>query len=290
MRRALDAAVVDTYLDRLGLEREPPSADALRRLHERHVERVPYETLWIHEGEHWPIDPVTSAGRTATTARGGYCFHLNGGLAALLASLGYAVTLHVGGVHGPDGPSTEELTNHLVLLVGGLPTDSCPDGTWYVDVGLGDALHRPLPLAAGPSTQGPMTVTLEAVVPSAAAVGDWHLAHDPLGDFTGMSFGAAPVGIDAFTARHVRLSSSPDSPFVKVLSAQRRDLDRLDSVRGLVHSRTTAAGVAHVDLDRRADWLGVMGDVFGLAPEGDVDRLWDRLARGHERWVQAGRP
>ena len=36
----------DAYLDRLGLEAEPPSANGLRRLHRRHVEEVPYETLW----------------------------------------------------------------------------------------------------------------------------------------------------------------------------------------------------------------------------------------------------
>ena len=50
---ALDPALQSAYLTRLGLEAEPPSAGALQRLHMRHVERVPYETLWIQLGEPW---------------------------------------------------------------------------------------------------------------------------------------------------------------------------------------------------------------------------------------------
>src|SRR3954463_7693768 len=94
----------DAYLDRLGLDAEPPSADALRRLHRRQVERVPYETLWIHAGERWGIDPVEAMTRIALHGRGGYCYHLNGALGLLLRSLGYSVHGHVGGVHGADGP------------------------------------------------------------------------------------------------------------------------------------------------------------------------------------------
>lgn len=69
---------VEPYLRRLGLERELPSADALARLHKAHAERVSYETVWIHSGVTWPIDPAVSIQRVATTGRGGYCYHLNG--------------------------------------------------------------------------------------------------------------------------------------------------------------------------------------------------------------------
>ena len=102
-----------------------------------------------------PRPVPASAARIAATGRGGYCFHLNGALAALLSALGYSVSLHVGGVHGPEGPSVEWLTNHLVLGVAGLPSDACPDGLWYVDVGLGDAMHDPMPWVAGPVAAAP---------------------------------------------------------------------------------------------------------------------------------------
>src|SRR5438270_11139622 len=109
--------VIDLYLRRLGLEREPPSVPALHRLHRAHVERVPYETVWIHTGDRYSCSAEESLARIARTSRGGYCFHLNGAFSELLAALGYRVVRHVGGVHGPDGPSKQAMTNHLVLTV-----------------------------------------------------------------------------------------------------------------------------------------------------------------------------
>ena len=54
------------------------------------------------------------------------------------------------------------LTNHLVLTVADLPTNENPSGVWYVDAGLGDALHEALPLVAGEYEQGPFHLRLEA--------------------------------------------------------------------------------------------------------------------------------
>jgi hypothetical protein len=113
----LDANLRPAYLQRLGLEAEPPAVKALTRLHARHVERVACETLSIHAGETWDIDPLGAAERVALRGRGGYCFHLNGAFSELLASLGYEVTRHVGGVHRTDRPEPDLMTNHLVLTV-----------------------------------------------------------------------------------------------------------------------------------------------------------------------------
>ncbi|TML11858.1 MAG: hypothetical protein E6G39_12815 [Actinobacteria bacterium] len=74
----IDVGLRDAYLRRLGLEAEPPSVDALQRLHRRQVELIPYETLWMQSGERWGVDPVDSVARIALHGRGGYCYHLNG--------------------------------------------------------------------------------------------------------------------------------------------------------------------------------------------------------------------
>ena len=81
------------------------------------------------------------------------------------------------------------MTNHLVLQVHGLPTDDNPDGHWYADAGLGDALHEPLPLIAGRYRQGPFEFELAA---SDSPIADWRFHHHPLGTFTGMAFRAEP--------------------------------------------------------------------------------------------------
>lgn len=72
----MDGELQAAYLRRLGLEAEPPSIDALQRLHRRQVEQIPYETLWIHLGEAWNIDLAKALERVARQGRGGYCFHL----------------------------------------------------------------------------------------------------------------------------------------------------------------------------------------------------------------------
>src|SRR5206468_12044923 len=83
--------VIDAYLTRLGLERERPSAEALRRLHQAHVEQVPYETVWIHTGVHYGVSPKESLAPVAHTARGGYGFRLNGAVRELLRPPGHPV-------------------------------------------------------------------------------------------------------------------------------------------------------------------------------------------------------
>lgn len=288
--RTSDPDLRDAYVARLGLTVEPPSADALFALHRAHVERVPYETLWIHLGQPRTVDPFESMQTVATTRSGGYCFHLNGAFSELLASLGYDVVRHVGAVHGAEGVLEDEIGNHLVLTVHGLPTGDNPAGVWYVDAGLGDALHEPLPLRAGDHRQPPFRLVLERAT---GGFGDWHLVHDPAGGFGGMAWSSAPATLDAFTVQHQRLSTSPDSGFVKVLTVQRRDRTGVDVLRGLAFQRLGSDARAR-DLTSRDDLVGVLRDPFGIDLDGvddaAVDDLWTRLEQAHRRWVAAGRP
>lgn len=274
----MDAVDRDAYLTRLGSAAEPPSAAALDRLHRAQVERVPYETIWIHEGQHWTADPGDALGRVAHGGRGGYCYHLNGAFGLLLGALGYDVTRHVGGVHGPDGPTVDELTNHLVLTVAGLPDETNPGGRWYVDAGLGDALHGPLPLVAGDYEQPPFRFRLD---PTDDGIGDWHFAHDPAGSFTGMSFRAEVAAPDAFDARHVELSTSPDSGFVRVCTAQRRTPVGVDILRGRIF---TAADATVTTLDDAGAWFDLVAEL-GVRVDSDAGRrgaLWDTVSAAHE--------
>jgi len=279
--------IVAAYLRRLELEPEPPTVAALRRIHQAQVETVPYETAWIHQGARWSIDPREAMRRVAHDQRGGYCFHLNGALAEVLSALGYRVTRHVGGVHGPEGPDAAMLTNHLVLVVHDLPTTDNPSGRWYVDAGLGDGLHEPLPLAAGTYQQGPFRFVLSE---TDDGVGDWHLTHDPAGSFAGMSFRSAAVGTDAFVERHEWLSTSPESGFVRVLTAQRRWAGGVDILRGCVLTRRRDDRLDTETITEQDDWYDALADVCGLPlhlPGPARDTLWASVVAGHERWLES---
>ena len=236
-----------------------------------------YETTWIHLGEPWTIEPADAARRIATAGRGGYCFHLNGALSTLLNELGYEVTLHVGGVHRAE-PDEADLHNHLVLLVHGLPTPSHPDGTWYVDAGLGDALHGPLPLRSGVFEQGPMTFRLES---TPGGVGDWLFTHDTVGSFGGMSFSAAPTDIEVFAARHEFLARSSDSPFARTVTAQLRDADGTTALRGQRVTRTDRTGTTEHVVDDLDTWIELLATTFHIdlsaaSPDGDRTHVGSR--------------
>jgi N-hydroxyarylamine O-acetyltransferase len=282
-----DPAVREAYLARLGVDAEAPSAVGLRLIVQRQLERVPYETMWIQAGEGWGIDPIESARRIACEGRGGYCYHMNGALGLLLGSLGYVVRGHVGGVHGPKGPKPEEMGNHLVLTVERLPTDDNASGVWYVDAGLGDALHEPLPLRSGSYRQPPFQLSVEQ--DSAAA---WHLTHDPAGGFSGMSWSMDLARLTDFEAQHRWLSTSTESGFVQVAMAERRDATGVDVVRGLVLTRIGQHAHTAEPVTNRKEWFELLAEMFDLRFETSTaesrDRLWTNVLAAHRRWQAAG--
>ncbi|MEU0666597.1 arylamine N-acetyltransferase [Streptomyces lavendulocolor] len=267
------------YLARLGVtDPGAPSAEALSALQRAHLERVPYDNIDIQLGRPPGIEPELSARRFAE-GRGGYCFHLNGGFAALLEALGYDVTRHAGGVHHePDGRGAGG--NHLALTVrvGG--------EAWFVDAGLGDGPYEPLPLRAGTYRQGPFTYRME---PSATGPGGWIFHNDPGSSFPVMEFAGRPVSMADFADEHLRLSTAPDSPFLNAFAALRRDAKGIDLLRGRVLTRIDAAGRAERTLDTPQEWFTALTDVFGRNLDGidadDRSLLWDRVTRAHEKWL-----
>jgi arylamine N-acetyltransferase len=284
----LPAELMHAYLARIGADAAPPSVDALRALHRAHQSALAHESTWIHLGEEWDLDPLAAVDRFVRSGRGGYCYHLNGGFAALLRTLGYDVTMHLGAVHGPDGP-TDGLGNHMVLRVDGLADDANPGGQWYVDVGLGEGLHEPLPLAEGAWRQEPIGYELRRAADGAPAEhGDWRLAIEhPHTNVKFVAFDSAPVGLDAFSAHHHEQSHAPTSMFVSLLLAHRRDATGVDSLIGLVLARIEAERTQHV-LDDRDDWFAALADVFGIALlDVDTQRreaLWRKTLAAHQAW------
>jgi arylamine N-acetyltransferase len=116
-------------------------------------------------------------------------------------------------------------------------------------------------------------------------VGDWHLAHDPTGSFAGMSFRLGAVSIDAFRERHAYLSTSPESGFVRVLTAQRRHATGVDMLRGLVLTRIDGEERSERVLDRPDDWLAVISDLFGMRLDvqpAALASLWIKVVAAHE--------
>lgn len=267
------------YLDRLGITPSgTPSAEELYAVQRAHLERIPYDNVGIQLGRPPGIEPELSVRRFAA-GEGGYCFHLNGGLAALLKALGYDVTMHVAGVHmEPEGRGANG--NHMALTV------RIGAEAWFVDVGLGDGPHEPLPLRAGTYERGPFTYRLE---PSESEPGGWTFHHDRLSTFPVMEFRGETATSADFAEQHTWLSTAPESPFMGTFTALRRDAKAVYLLRGKVLTRMDAAGRADRVVDTREEWFGLLEGEF-LRSLDDLDAadrtaLWERVVRAHEEWV-----
>lgn len=281
--------LVKSYLTRLGLDAEKPSIEALTRLHQAHVEQIPYETFWIHLGQKWGIDAMESFSRAATTRRGGYCFQLNGGFHMLLTHLGYRVSINPANVHGTAGPERIKLENHVAIIADCLPCENNPDGRWWVDVGLGDALHKQMPLMNASVNQGGMQFGMEAVGEN--GVGDWHLIADPSCWIAGVNMAEQPSSMSEFEDRHHFNMYSPESGYAKVVTAQLRKPHGKTILRGCVLTKTDGEVVTTHTSRSLTEWQEVLGDEFGLTfenvPEASLKKLWVKVQKIHEEWLQS---
>lgn len=256
--------------------------EELFALQRAHLERIPYENVGIQLGRPPGMEAELSVRRFAA-GQGGYCFHLNGGFAALLEALGYDVARHVGGVHqDPAGRGATGDHMALTVRVGG-------EG-WFVDVGLGDGPHEPLPLRAGTYRRGPFTYRME---PSVAEPGGWTFHHDARSTFPVMEFRGEAASPEDFADEHRRLSTAADSPFMTTFTALRRDPDTVHVLRGRVLLRIGAAGAQERVVDAPEEWFGLLEGAFrrdlGDLDAADRAALWERVGRAHEEWLGSRR-
>jgi len=288
---AARGVTVEDYLARLGAgDVGRPSAEALATLQARHLERVVFENLEIQRGRPTTIDYGESAERIVKRGRGGYCFHLNGAFGLLLEALGYDVSRRRGTVQPPPETPAGRHLNHLVVLVHGLPTSDHPEGTWWAEVGFGDGgSFRPLPLRTGIERDPHTTYELG---PSPIYRGGWRLVQ-------GEGDGADIIDVDTqppqaaeLAAAHARLSTSPESRFVRTATFQRRDAGGVDVLRARTLSRVERGAARTRLLADEGEWVSALADVFGLEL-ADVDAaerraLWERICAQHEIWLASG--
>ncbi|MCQ9185886.1 arylamine N-acetyltransferase [Streptomyces sp. IBSBF 2953] len=110
----------------------------LRELHLRHLRAVPFENLSVHLGEEIVLEERRLVEKVVEERRGGFCCELNGAFGALLAALGFEVTLLAARVYGEQGRLGIPY-DHLALLV-----RTADAGEWLADVGFGAHSHYPL--------------------------------------------------------------------------------------------------------------------------------------------------
>ena len=124
------------YLARLGLDAAPsPTLAGLAEVQRAHMEAVPFENLDVFLRRPLSLDLDDLFAKVVERRRGGYCFELNTLYAALLRSLGFALTSVMARVwlRDPPEPPTR---NHLAHLA------HVDDRRYLTDVGFGGYTAR----------------------------------------------------------------------------------------------------------------------------------------------------
>ncbi|MEV4784930.1 arylamine N-acetyltransferase [Streptomyces tuirus] len=264
----MNSAQVDAYLRRLGAEQPAwPTVDALRELHLRHLRTVPFENLSIHLGEEIVLEVKRLLDKVVGARRGGFCYELNGSFGALLAALGYDVTLLAGRVYGDEGRLGIPY-DHLALRV-----RTVDGGDWLADVGFGAHSHLPLAFGDRGEQKDPGgTFRIVEAGPDAAGVRGGHGTVEAA-DLDVFRDGGAqyrlevrPRALGDFVAGAWWHSTSPVSHFTRSLVCSRvtEEGGRI-TLSGRRLTVTAADGTREErELERDEEILGVYRERFGI--------------------------
>lgn len=257
----MDTAELDAYLRRIGAEHPAwPTVDVLRELHLRHLKAVPFENLSIHFGEEIVLEEKRLFGKVVGERRGGFCFELNGLLGALLAALGFDVTLLAARVYGEEGRLGIPY-DHLALRV-----RTVDGGDWLADVGFGANSHYPLEFGDREEQEDPAGLfrLVEADRESGAReFGDLDVLRDGKPQYR---LELRPRELGDFVAGAWWHSTSPTSHFTQSLVCSRiGDEGGRITLGGRTLTVTSAEGHREVtELTTDEEVLGVYRERFGM--------------------------
>ncbi|MFJ1731959.1 arylamine N-acetyltransferase [Streptomyces sp. NPDC088254] len=266
----LDSPLLDAYLRRLGVAYPAwPTADVLRELHVRHLQTVPFENLSVHLGEEIVLEERWLVEKVVEGRRGGFCYELNGAFGALLAGLGFDVTLLAGRVYGEEGRPGIPY-DHLALRV-----RTVDAGEWLADVGFGAHSHFPLRWEHRGEQEDPGGVfrVVEARADAAGVKGGAGRSADDLDVVRDGSrqyrLEVRPRALGDFAAGAWWHRTSPDSHFTRSLVCSRvtEDGGRV-TLSGRRLKTTTVDGASEErELTRDEEVLAVYRERFGIRLE-----------------------
>jgi N-hydroxyarylamine O-acetyltransferase len=264
---------LEPYLARIGYS-GPLDVDfrTLRALHRRHLLAVAYENLDVQLQRPVTIDIEPIYEKIVLRQRGGWCFEMNGLLSWALSTIGFSLTQIAAGVMREER-GEDAFGNHLALIVH-LERD------YLADVGFGDGLLEPVPLAEDVYVQGPLEFRLQRL-PS----GEWRFVNHPEGGARSFDFALRPADRTLLVRKCAWLQSAAESPFVLNAVCQIHTPEGLTMLRGRSLKTVTHAGVMKRTVENVEEYRRLLTEVFKLEIDG-ADALWGRiLARDAERTV-----
>lgn len=258
---------VDLYLHRIGRDGgsagAPATLETLTELMRAHVRAIPFENLDPVSGRPPSLELDDIAAKLVAGGRGGYCYEHNTLFAAVLAELGFDVTLHAGRVVVGARVATERPRTHMLLLVH-LADEPAP---YLADVGFGSigSLLEPIRLAPGATLEdAPRSHRLVRTLAPAAA--KWMLqAHDEDEWADQYLFTEEQYFAPDFKMFNWYVATYPTSPFRNAPYVQRTFPDRHLALDGRTLTETDGAGKQLVrELSDHDEVVAVLRAEFGI--------------------------
>jgi N-hydroxyarylamine O-acetyltransferase len=261
---------LNAYLERINYHGDVrPDLETLTAVHRAHLFNIPYENLDIHRGGYLSVQVDAIFEKIVVNRRGGWCYEMNGLLAWALREIGFDVTLLGSTVNRqPTGKVIEG--NHLILRVQ-------LDEPYLADVGFGNGLIEPIPLAAGTYKQGYLEYGLRHDGER------WWFQNHIYGG-AGFDFTLDGHELEDFAAQSHELQTWPESGFVRNTVCFRFNDQGYTSLRGAVIGRITAEGLQESVIDNPAYYRQVLAETFDLRLP-DTDALWEKVWARHQAWM-----
>lgn len=260
----LTSAQLDAYLARIRVNR-PVSLDidSLSKLHRAHLMAFTWEALDAFMG--WPssIAPAAAFAKMVEGKRGGWCYEMNGLFGAALAALGFHVTRLCGGVDR-EMMGDIAIGNHLTLRVD-------LDRPYLAEVGLGDGIVEPVPLAIGPIGQRGFDFSI-------APTDDGWLRFNNHVHGLAHSFDFRPDHSDeaAIAATLGWLTQDPGSPFTNALAILRHTENGYIALKNDCLRSVTADSVSEQHITSADHLADAFNTIFNLdVPESA--RVWEKV-------------
>lgn len=239
----------------------------LRRLQLGHLEHIAYENLDVQFGRRLTLDPGDAFNKLVSSARGGWCYEMNGLFRWALEAIGFHVVPMTGAVmRAQRGPIA--IGNHLALTVE-------LDQVYLVDVGLGDGPREPIPLKEGSYRQQWRTLGIERLDD-----GWWRFHNDKDSFATSFDF-QLTADWDLLTTKCDWLQTSPESRFVQNAICFRHTPNSIIALVGRVLKSVGPEGVTEKQVNSAAEYVETLTAMFGIHLPSAAD-LWPAIIRRHQ--------
>ena len=255
------------YLERIGFTgRAEPTFACFSEVHRRQAFTVPYDTLDIQLGRPHDRDVARIFQKIVVKKRGGWCYETHELLFWALREIGFDARIVTAAIHREQYGDVKR-GNHTAILVD-------LDQTYLADLGLGDGIRDPIPLAEGVYRQGRLAFSLERT-----SDGYWRFRNHAFAFPTNFDFKDEPLDHALVDRQSLAYQSGEDPLFQKNLACQIMHPETVTCLSGRVLRIKTPDGTSK-RLIQRGEFEDVLLKVFGIT---DVDAMlaWPRVEARH---------